>query len=479
MSFAVRGFALFTREVRTRMPFRYGIAELTRAPLLFARLAVDVDGTRMFGTACDLLAPKWFTKVPDRAIADEQAELIDVIRCAGEAAMSVGVAPSVFSLWLATYQRTHAHARRVGWPPLLASFGPTFVERALIDVACRARGTTFARAVREGDLGIELARVHSELEGRTPAELLPAEPVRSVHVRHTVGLTDPLRDEDIEAGHVADGLPRSLAASRAAYGLTHFKIKLSGDVARDLRRLREVRRLLAESNSDDVFTLDGNEQYRAVQELQDLWSALRSDHEIAEFLDRMMFLEQPLHRDAALAPDTLRALRAWEKRPRMIIDESDGELSSLPRALDGGYAGTSHKNCKGVFKSVANACLLAHRAQSQPETPGVLSAEDLTNVGPLPLLHDLAVVATLGISHVERNGHHYVRGLDPFPESVRARALAHHPDLFARRENGLTSLTIADGRLDLSSVISAPFGCGFDLDPTSFDAVTPWTFASA
>jgi hypothetical protein len=40
-------------------------------------------------------------------------------------------------------------------------------------------------------------------------------------------------------------------------------------------------------------------------------------------------------------------LREWEEVP-VIIDESDDRPSSLKRALDCGYAGTSHKNCEGV-----------------------------------------------------------------------------------------------------------------------------------
>jgi hypothetical protein len=90
----------------------------------------------------------------------------------------------------------------------------------------------------------------------------------------------------------------------------------------------------------------------------------------------------------------------------LIIDESDAELDSLPRALALGYHGTSHKNCKGVFKGIANACLLeALRRQSGGDRL-VMSGEDLANIGPVALLQDLAVVATLGVSSVERNGHH-------------------------------------------------------------------------
>ena len=34
------------------------------------------------------------------------------------------------------------------------------------------------------------------------------------------------------------------------------------------------------------------------------------------------------------------------------------------------------------------------------------------------------------VFHVERNGHHYFRGLDHLPSEVAAEALAAHPDLY-------------------------------------------------
>lgn len=54
---------------------------------------------------------------------------------------------------------------------------------------------------------------------------------------------------------------------------------------------------------------------------------------------------------------------------------------------------------------------MAHRNRTGPERQYVLSAEDLRTVGLIELLQDLAVTATLGAEHVERNGHHNFRGL--------------------------------------------------------------------
>ena len=73
-----------------------------------------------------------------------------------------------------------------------------------------------------------------------------------------------------------------------------------------------------------------------------------------------MVVEQPVHRDQALGDDVAAMLRDWPDRPPLIIDESDGAVGDVPRALDLGYAGASHKNCKGIVKGIANAraCVL-------------------------------------------------------------------------------------------------------------------------
>ena len=74
-----------------------------------------------------------------------------------------------------------------------------------------------------------------------------------------------------------------------------------------------------------------------------------------------LFIEQPIKRAAALSrPVTALA----EYRP-VIIDESDGELSSFPTALTLGYAGVSSKNCKGFYKSILNAARVAAERRSR------------------------------------------------------------------------------------------------------------------
>lgn len=477
MKIAIREFGFFIRNLSLRVPFRYGIATMTRTPHFVVRLLVEMDGVKQHGFAADNLPPKWFTKNPDSAYSDEIVDMIGVARHAAEIACALPPSDSVFALWreISEAQEAWAHQRQI--PPLLANFGVSLIERAVIDAFCRATHTPFARAVQENTLGIDLSAVHQELKGLTPADLLPPSPERSVILRHTVGLADPLVDGE-EHDHPDDGLPLSLEAFIREHGLTHFKIKLGGDIERDRLRLLRLAEVIERHTADYRFTLDGNENYRAVAPFRMLWEGFRADPAIARFLQHLIFVEQPFHRAVALDESTTAELLAWKDRPPIIIDESDADCSALPTALAGGYAGTSHKNCKGVIHGIANACLIAERRRLQPQLSLHLSGEDLTNLGPVALLQDLAVAATLGILHVERNGHHYFAGLSQFPESVQRETLRCHGDLYVLHAKGYPIVAAHEGKLDIGSLVEAPFGVAFEPDLSEFTPVENWRYAS-
>jgi hypothetical protein len=474
---------LHVLNMHTRMPFRYGITTLTAVPHLFLRATVEVDGKRQLGMTADHLPPKWFTKNPDTSPREDIAGLLEVITTACDVARAVPKQPTVFAWWRRMYDAMRAWGG--GWekPPLLVHFGTSLLERAMIDAFCRAEGTSFATALRKNGLGADLGAVHAELAGSDPAAFLPAEPLRTIISRHTVGLTDPLTDADIvPAERVDDGLPQSLEACVRAYGLTHFKIKLWGDAARDHDRLRGVADVIArtafQDGGDYAFTLDGNENFKEIEPFRRLWDSLTGEPSLRRFMTRLLFVEQPLHRDVALSDDVRKEFRAWEKRPPVIIDESDGETGSAARALECGYAGTSHKNCKGVFKSVANTALLATRRRREPGRLFVISAEDLSNIGPLALMQDTAVVASLGISHAERNGHHYFKGLSALPEELQATVLRAHDDVYRRHERGFVTFRVKGGHTEVGSIVDAPFGADFEFDPSRFTPLSEWSYES-
>jgi hypothetical protein len=306
-------------------------------------------------------------------------------------------------------------------------------------------------------LGLDLSAIRQGLEDDALERLLPAKPLSSLAVRHTVGLGDPLTAADT-AERPADALPYTLEENLATYSLTMLKIKLGGKPDFDLDRLRCIADLVRASRRTVRFTLDGNEQYHDIGTFRAAWDSFHADAGVSAFLrSGLIFVEQPLHRDHALDETVGSALTGWRNAPPMIIDEADADLSSLPRALELGYSGTSHKNCKGVVKGLANAASLKQRAAQGK--PALLSGEDLTNLGPVALLQDLAVLAALGIEHAERNGHHYFRGLSVFPPEIGEATLADHPDLYRRLPDGCIALAPVEGRLHLGSVNAAPFGC--------------------
>jgi len=436
MNITIREFDLRVLNLRTRMPFRYGIATLTALPHLFVRAEVEINGRRQAGFSADHLSPKWFTKDPHTLYRDDITDMLAVITNACRLATELPVASTVFAFWQQLYAAQKQWAAGTLHPPLLWGFGVSLVERALIDAYCRASGKPFPVALNDGSLGIHWRGT----------------PLRQVIVRHTVGLGDLLTGPE----QFDDGLPQSLAACIREYGLTHFKIKLCGNQATDLARLREIAGILPDSFA---FTLDGNEQYQSLDAFGQFWETVRAEPSLTKFLQHLIFVEQPLPRAVAFK----QSLTTWRDRPPIIIDESDSELTSFATALDLGYAGTSHKNCKGVFKSIANATLAKQRG-------AILSGEDLSNVGPVALLQDLAVAATLGIPHLERNGHHYFRGVSALPEET----LAHHGDLYRRHERGFVTLNVQRGCLPVQSVLAAPFGVGFAPILDQFTPVSEW-----
>ncbi len=465
----LRDAELFRLPLRARMPFRYGIVTMTEVPHVILRLTFEFAGRASEGLAADHLPPKWFTKDPNRPLGEEIDEMLAVIRAAVAAARTIQAA-NPFQFWQQLYAAQAAWGVAHKIPPLLAQFGTSLVERALLDAFCRSVGLPLAAALRENRFGVELGAMHAPLAGTAPRDWLPAKPPEVVFARHTVGLLDPIEEADIAAAErVNDGLPQSLAACVKFYGLRHFKIKIDADVARARDRLRRIAPVLArECGGDYAFSLDGNESFRDPAAFAAQMRALLAEPALQEFWPKLLFIEQPLHRDVALTPAA--DWSAWPERPPIIIDESDAELGSLPTALALGYAGTSHKNCKGVFKGVGHACLLAQRRAAGKTS--MLSGEDLTNVGPVALLQDLAVQAVLGVTSVERNGHHYFAGLAAFPAAMQAHILTHHGDLYTRSAAGWPRLDVRDGKIALGSVLCAPFGCAPGL-PLNELAVVP------
>jgi len=112
-------------------------------------------------------------------------------------------------------------------------------------------------------------KLHAELGERTPAEFLPETPLDSLVVRHRVGISDPLTDDEIDPTNRAeDGLPQSLAAYIESNGLRHLNIELNGDSAKDLGRLSRIAGLMHRAAPREfAFSLDGTEGFQAAAQV--------------------------------------------------------------------------------------------------------------------------------------------------------------------------------------------------------------------
>lgn len=451
----IRALELYERPVALRLPFRFGMVTLERAPQAFVRAHVRLaDGAQAWGAAAEMMVPKWFEKDPARSNAADVEALRASLRGARGAYLD-GAARSAFG-------HSMAHYPALGTKGLEANFGAALVDKAIADALCRALGVSFFEAVRGNRLGIERHAAIGDLaEFEFAAFLAALRPAPTIAARHTVGLLDPITAADVVA-RVDDGLPETLEEVIAAYGHRWFKLKVGGDLAADLERLRAIAAVLDRIPGGYAATLDGNEQYADIEGVVALWRKLTETPALAQLAARVAFIEQPVKRANALAEDC-RPLAALKP---VIIDESDGTLEAFPRARALGYAGVSSKTCKGFYKSIVNAarCTLWNR-----QTPGAayfLSGEDLTIQPGLALQQDLALVTLLGIEHVERNGHHYVNGMAALPQAEQDAFLAAHPDLYERR-HGAVRVAIREGRLALGSLGCAGFASGAEPDWSS------------
>ena len=468
--FTVSPFESFVLHTRTRFPFRYGIASMTDVPHWFVRARVTLRGKSALGLAAEGLPPKWFTKNPLTTFEQDLPQMLAVIGHAAQAAQQIAHTPiSFFDWWreLCRQQTDWADARRLA--PLLAHLGVSLMERAVLDALSRLTAQPLHQLIAVNRLGVRLGEVCPPLGNTQPSDWLPPTPLNHCFARHTIGLGDSLTPENIPpAERVDDGLPQDLQSSIRAYGLRYFKVKLSGTPDRDFDRLQQLTRVLEHETGGEYFlTLDGNENFASFEMFREFWNQGRELPQLSNLWSHVLVVEQPVHRDRALADESGAALHRWSQRPPFIIDESDGALRDLPRALQLGYVGTSHKNCKGILKGLINACLLEKRRRAGQH--GVLTGEDLCNLGPVALLQDLALMSLLGIEHVERNGHHYYRGLSMFPDTWQQLILENHSDLYQRHPHGFPTLHIHSGKLNLHSINAAPFGVEPLLDPTSFE----------
>ena len=430
----------FERPVQFRMPFRFGAVTVTAAPQLFLFAEIETeDGRRSLGATAELMVPKWFNKDPALTPDQTVEQLRRALAIARKLYVARGTDDTAFGHHAASHAAALAACAREGIPGLAASFGPAQIDKAILDALLRVEGRDVFSGLRDNIAGLD-ARLTPDIDDATiTAYLQSRHPLSRIMVRHTVGMTDPVEQ---------------LPAIHAQTGCRYFKLKLSGDTRADTDRLGDIAGTLDGEAIDYRVTLDANEQYGSFDALNALGTALRTQPHFGNFLQRLLYVEQPLPRDLTFA----NPLGAFGESFAVIVDEAESDYDTFPKAMALGYRGISSKACKGIYKSLINGARAAHWSA---DARTFLAGEDLTCQAGLAVQQDLALLAFHGVAHSERNGHHFVGGFPATPSDEIAAFQAAHPDLYEARD-GQTQLAIQGGALAIGSLAQVGFASGVD-----------------
>jgi hypothetical protein len=442
---AVRDIALFERPIRFARPFRFGAVTITDAVQVFVRAEVEVEGGKTtVGASAEMLAPKWFDKRAHLSAEQTAAELCRSLALARELYLSRQGFETVFGLHAACIGPQLAACAAEDIPPLAAGFGPAEIDKAVLDAVLRAAGTDVFAGMSENIAGLD-ARLTPDLTTDDVAAFLRSrQRLERVAVRHTVGLDDVIEGN----GGVVD--PHETSGAR------YFKLKLGGNPDADAARLIRIGRELATLPYAFKVTLDANEQYTDLAALGALVDRLDRDAELAPIAQRLLYVEQPLPRDITRTSP----LGALSRRD-FIIDEADDSYDAFPQAKALGYRGISSKSCKGIYKAILNAARAAKWSGAGERF--FVSGEDLTCQAGLAVQQDLALGALIGVTHAERNGHHYVDGFNGAPADEARAFLLAHPDLYSGAGDAVR-LAIHGGDLLTGSLVTAGFASGVHPD---------------
>ncbi|THD47097.1 MAG: hypothetical protein E8A46_24775 [Bradyrhizobium sp.] len=438
MRLAVRDIALFERPVRFIRPFRFGAVVVNAASQAFVRAEIEIEGKgSLLGASAEMMVPKWFDKRPELSPEQTVGELRRSLEIARELYLAGSGFETAFGLHASRIAAQVEACTKENIPPLAAAYGPAEIDKAILDALLRSTGTNFFDGMAGNVAGIDARLAPDLADGDITQFLARSRRLDRVAIRHTVGLDDRVEG----AGGVADKDENA--------GARYFKLKLNGDPDADAARLIRIGSELAKLSHDYRVTLDANEQYADLKALNTLVDRLDRDNRLSPIAAKLLYIEQPMPRDITSA-SPLGALAGHD----FIIDEADDCYDAFPAARALGYRGISSKSCKGIYKSVVNATRAAKWSAENEKF--FVTAEDLTCQAGLGVQQDLALGALIGVTHAERNGHHYVDGFGDTPAGEAESFLIAHPDLYTRNGNSIR-LAIHDGDLLTGSLASPGF----------------------
>jgi hypothetical protein len=455
----------FEWPFRLRMPFRFGVVTVTqgRQAVLRARIRLE-DGTEHWGIAAESLVAKWFDKDPALSDAQNEHQLRRALEIAEAATLAAG-ANTAFGHFADTYAEVAAAAAREKLNPLVASYGRALLDRAMLDALLKARGASFWRGMRANIGGMAPHAVVPDLPGFDFGAMLAS-------LRHCRA---PCAAHGRAGGPDHRGRPVRACGGRAAGDARRGRLRLPAP----LLEAEGGRRCGRGCRAPVAHRLRPRPAAWRLPRLARRERAVRGRGGRARAVARdgggaapgHAVPVHPLHRAAGEARP-----RAGDRdagaclRAAVIIDESDGPLDAFVTARGLGYAGVSSKSCKGVWRSLVNLARCRAWNAAEGRDRHFMSAEDLTTLAGVCVQQDLALVALLGLPHVERNGHHFVDGFAGRPKAEAVRFMEAHPDLYADTPRG-PRLRIAEGVLEIGSLDTPGLGAAIEPDLGAMEAM--------
>jgi len=230
------------------------------------------------------------------------------------------------------------------------------------------------------------------------------EPVAKLPLYHLVGALDPLTDADV-TDRPDDDLPMTLGEWIAADGLTHLKIKLSGDnLDWDVDRVLAVEKIATDAQAkrgcaEWFYSCDFNEKCDSAEYVIEFLNRVKSS--AAQAYDRIQYIEQPTSRDLEAA--SAAKMHDVAKLKPVVIDEALVDYEALLKCRELGYSGVALKACKGQTESL-------FAAAAAQKFDMFLCVQDLTCPGS-SFLHSCSLAAHIpGIAAVEGNARQYCPG---------------------------------------------------------------------
>lgn len=401
-------------DVPFRAPLKFG-GRVVENTLL---LNVDIEVERRDGKVADGIGSMPIGNVwawPSAEVTPEQSEkamkqfaerVIDIVNSDPEFGHPLDL---VFRISAEYHHLGKAVAQNLGLgepvPELAQMVAASPFDAAIHDAYGRVHGINSYNALSSEFMNYDLSEyLDEQFADEYLDQYTLREPKARLPLYHLVGALDPLTDADVET-RIGDDLPETLGDWIVADGLTHLKIKLSGDdVDWDVQRVLAIDKIAAEAQAargcDEWFySLDFNEKCESAESLLEFCNRVKE--RAPQAFDRVQYIEQPTSRDLKANPEN--TMHEVAKLKPVVIDEALVDYDALLLAREQGYSGVALKACKGHTE----ALFMAAAAQ---KFGMFLCVQDLTCPG-YSFLHSASLAARVPtVAAIEGNGRQYCPG---------------------------------------------------------------------